>query len=331
MPKESIFDRYYANPEFEDRLEQYEGEGIDVIIPVINTNELWERNLYTFYREIPINRLLIGDGGCTDDTIEIVEHFPRVEVIDQSEYETQGYCIKELIEHVETEIFVYLHADVFLPEGWFDEMYQYKDELDWYECYRRHTVLADYPNEQQNEATRAYSGSQMGRKETFDKFIDDIDDDFLQRNEDIVFAELIEERGEYDRIDDTFHYHQVMERQNPESSFGKDEPQITSVSIEKESAPEWEQKVAEMQWKGIIRYTSPKPYLTNTVERSIVQLMKTGDFEEDEFISLVREESPVWEDHIDIRKLYIRSKVETSIRKIKEGFWNTAKQIYREL
>ena len=41
------------------------------------------------------------------------------------------------------------------------------------------------------KSERALSGSQMGRKKAFDKIIPIIEDDFLQRNEDIILAELI--------------------------------------------------------------------------------------------------------------------------------------------
>ena len=30
-------------------------------------------SLYSFYREIPINRLIIGDVGSTDDSLEILK------------------------------------------------------------------------------------------------------------------------------------------------------------------------------------------------------------------------------------------------------------------
>ena len=117
MDDKSIFERFYSEESFADRFIEKEEEGVDVIIPLLNTSELWKNNLYSFYREIPINRLLIGDGGCTDDSIAIVKEFPRVEILDQRNYYSQGYCERELIEHVETEWFIYLHADVYLPES----------------------------------------------------------------------------------------------------------------------------------------------------------------------------------------------------------------------
>ena len=64
MP-DSIFARYYAIQEFVDRFLQRPEGAIDVIIPVLNTNELWEKNLIAIYREIPVKRLIIGNAGCT--------------------------------------------------------------------------------------------------------------------------------------------------------------------------------------------------------------------------------------------------------------------------
>lgn len=73
----SIFREYYTEQPFVDRYLEHPERGIDVIIPVIHTNELWEANLFSFYREIPIHTLLIGDGGCIDDSIAIAQRFPQ--------------------------------------------------------------------------------------------------------------------------------------------------------------------------------------------------------------------------------------------------------------
>ena len=122
--KKSVFHQYYDIPKvlFDRKVENNE-DGIDVIIPLINTNELFHRNLFNFYKTIPINNLIIGDGGCTDDSIEIANKFPRVKIINQVGYVSQGYAIKELIESISTEFFIYLHADVFLPDNWYNEMF----------------------------------------------------------------------------------------------------------------------------------------------------------------------------------------------------------------
>src|SRR5262249_26955950 len=152
--------------EFVDRYSRGADRAVDVIIPILHTNELWRANLLSTYREIPVNRLLLGDGGCVDDTIEIVQAFPRVHVFDHRSFKSLGFSIRRLIEEVETDWFVYLHSDVFLPDGWFDAMCEGQDKYDWFECGQNITVFVEYMPPTL-DAERAYSGSQMGRKSAF--------------------------------------------------------------------------------------------------------------------------------------------------------------------
>ena len=72
----SIFSRYFGAEPFADRFATDSARAVDVIIPIVHTNELWRSNLTSIYREIPVNRLLIGDGGCIDDSLEIARRFP---------------------------------------------------------------------------------------------------------------------------------------------------------------------------------------------------------------------------------------------------------------
>jgi len=302
MPKKSIFETYYIREEFVDRKVSTEEAGVDVIIPLINTNELWKSNLYSFYREIPINRLLIGDGGCTDNSIEIVKKFPRVEVVDCSKYVSLGYCVKKLMELVETEWFVYLHADVYLPERWYDEMVKHQGRYDWFECYRKVTPLLELWSEEQHKAERAYSGSQMGRIAAFRDVLPEIDDDYLQRNEDIIFMELIQEKGfNYARVNNTFHYHQVMNRE------GEMEPKYKHFSIGKEKDEEWGIRMGTMYVKGIIKYLGPKPYLVAEVNWSIGRLLTNKALDWASFKHWVRDTNPIWLRHIS-KKQYLALK-----------------------
>ena len=288
----SIFSEYFKEKKLEDRfvINKEKEKGVDVIIPIINTNELWETNLYNFYKSIPINRLLIGNGGCTDESIDIVEKFPRVEVFDHSEYKSQGYSISNLMKAVETDYFIYLHADVYLPPGWFDQMYKHRNEFEWFECYRHFTVMIEYTNHVQNNHERSYSGSQFGSKEAFHKFVDKIDDDFLQRNEDIIFSELIiANGGKYGRVSDTFHYHQMLNKR------GEKEPKLSEVTFKKESDPVWEKRIFNMQAKGIIKYLQPnKSYLVYNVNMSLGILDDLGDLDWKEFKAWVKEENSIW-------------------------------------
>lgn len=289
MTEDSIFQKYFVIPNvLEDMFLDNKGvDGVDVIIPIINTNELFERNLYSFYKEIPIKNLLIGDGGCTDESINILKKFPRVKIIDHSKMISQGGSILDLIKHVTTENFIYLHADVFLPEGWFNKMKIKLVDYDWFECPQKLTTMIEFWNV---KAERSYSGAQMGKRLFFDKIISIVEDDYLQRNEDIILAELVENNGgKYGKNEDVFHYHQVMNRR------GESEPKFKKVIIEKKSDFDWESRIYTMQYKGIIKYLNPnKKYLIEEVNNSLIILNDLNVLDIDELKKWVKDTNPKW-------------------------------------
>lgn len=313
MTNESIFERYYIKEEFIDRMKKKNEEGVDVIIPIFNTNELFEKNLFSIYREIPVNRLLIGDGGCTDDSLKILAKFPRIEIIDQTHNRTLGYCIVELISNVETEWFVYLHSDVYLPENWYDVMKKYNNQYDWYECDRSSTILVEY-KEDLRKSKRAYSGSQMGRKEAFNKIISKIEDDYLYRNEDIVIHELLLTEGfKYGRVFDTFHYHQIMNKK------GEKEPKLKKVLIERFHDKKWEIDTYLKQVKGIIKYIQPKPYLLRAVQAPLRILQQYNAINIKEFKSWVERTNKNWLPYVNLKDsffLWMLKKTRILINKI---------------
>lgn len=290
----SIFRRFYSDEPFVDRYEQEPESAVDVIIPVMHTNELWYKNLISIYREIPVNRLLLGDAGCIDQTIPIAREFPRVEIFDHRNYVSLGYSIRKLIEEVETEWFVYLHSDVYLPEGWFDNMKNYQSIYDWFECPQHITALIDFPHSALNYPDwRAYSGSQMGRTKAFQQVLPKIDDDYLYRNEDIIYAKLIEKHGfRYGKVDDTFYYHQVM----PKKSVWKRKIRCLDFQVER-SKPE-EIREYNMQARGIIKYLDPQPELIPTVLDCVNRLVIMGETTWPDFEQWVKETNPDWVPHL---------------------------------
>jgi len=323
--EKSIFARYYSKERFIDRFKKETKDSVDVIIPIMNTNELWKINLYSFYREIPINRLIIGDGGCTDDSIKIARRFPRIKVIKQARRKSLGYCIKELIKNVKTGWFVYLHADVYLPSGWFDAMKKYQGKYDWYECCRKMTTMVELWHDAQNKGKRPLSGSQMGRTAAFKEILPIIDDDYLQRNEDLIFAGLIKNKGfKYARIHDTFHYHQIMNKR------GQLEPKFSRVLIEKEQDNAWVGKMKDMEARAIVKYLDPNPFLVQTLNLELFKVKEAGRLNWDEFKRWVKKTNPVWLEHIRIgtlgqRLIHLEQKLMHSGIKIYRLFKNGKK------
>ena len=286
---------------------------VDVIIPVKNTKDNWENCLDSFYREIPINRLLIGDGGCTDNTIEIVRKYPRVRVLDQSKFKTLGYRIKCLIKEVETEWFVYLHSDVSLPTGWYDEMCKYRKQWDWFECRRVAVYHFEEELKDQFESHRAYSGSQMGRREAFTNIIKDIEDDYVYRMEDLLLQERIEDAGyKYGKVPTIFHYHHARKVR------GEYEPQLR-FRVSRSSTKDWEIYVAEGMIKGIIKYMSPeKRANVVTVNKNVEKLMNLGVWNREEWKKWVRQVNLSWEEKIHFKPSF-KFKLKLLIKRVHLG------------
>lgn len=300
MTTESIFQRYYRSETFEDRFARDPAGAIDVIIPVIHTNELWEKNLISIYREVPVNRVLISDGGCKDDSIKIVSRFPRVTVLDHKEYKSLGFCLRKLIEAVETDWFIYVHSDVYLPAGWFDAMRAHQPTYDWFGCPQRITVQVEYPNvDKLFDEVRPYAGSQMGRRAAFIDNIKKIDDDFVYRQEDYVMASMVPEER-HGRIEDTFHYHQVMHKDSPWAR------KLKRVAVQVEWSREEEIRASTMQLKGIVKYLVPSRNLVLEAELHIQRLIDLGAITMAELIDWIGKTNPAWLPHIKPWRLRMR-------------------------
>lgn len=284
----SIFQEYYSKQEFVDKYIQDPTDAIDVIIPVYHTNELWRANLISIFREIPVKRLLISDGGVIDDSIDIVKEFPRVEVFNHRHFKSLGKCIAELIKEVSADWFAYLHSDVYLPPGWFENMIKHKGDYDWYGCPMDITVMVNY---KVRLATRPYAGSQIGRKEAFVKGINRVDDDYVYRQEDFVFNKIVEDAGyKTGKIENTFHYHQVMYR----ASKGFD-IKVKSVHVDVNRSEAERKRANETQIKGIVKYLDPiEPYIINDFKVHFREMVREEELNYFEFRKWVKYTNIRW-------------------------------------
>jgi hypothetical protein len=286
----SIFSEYYKDQPLVDRFETDRAHAVDVIIPIIHTNEMWRANLLSIYREVPVNRLILGDGGCIDDSLDVARKFPRVEVLNQRHFTSLGFSIRHLIEAVKTEWFVYLHSDVYLPPGWFNSMSAHRDDYDWFECNQRITVMADYPLDT-TRVDRSYSGSQMGRKAAFERVTPLIDDDFLYRNEDIIIAKLLQRTGgRYGKVGDTHHFHQIMYKPS------RWHRAVKRVAIELELGRDEEIRANRTYAQGIIKYLDPAEVAADreSVRMAIDRLIELEDTSNEEFLAWVSATNPKW-------------------------------------
>jgi hypothetical protein len=225
---------------------------IDVIIPVLHSNDLWRENLISFYREIPINHLIIGDAGCIDDTISIVEKFPRVQIVDHTEISTLGASIADLISRVSTRKFAYLQSDVYLPQGWFGAMESKGQEFAWVGSPMQVVTMLDYTVDYSGR--RPLAGAQLGETAVFDELNEFISDDYVYRQEDFVLEEYVRQRGfATGNSLDTFHFHQVMRRKTNGMQM-----KVESISIKLAESNSEKLRVSNTQLYGLIKYCDPK-------------------------------------------------------------------------
>ena len=296
----SIFEQYYTKADFVDRYAGDPHHAVDVVIPVYHTNELWRANLLSIYREIPVRRLLISDGGCVDNSIDVVREFPRVEVFDHRSAKTLGICIAELIKQVTADWFVYLHSDVYLPEGWFDQMVKHQGQYDWFGCPMNITVMVNY---RLDCPDRPYAGSQMGRRAAFFPSLNRLEDDFVYRQEDFVFKQIVEDNGfKEGKIEDTFHYHQVMFRQSKGFDLN-----VQAVNVICKTDEAEKKRATVMQLYGLIKYVRPSTlWLINNFSESAFSALDNGYLSFDEIDTFIGRTNPEWKSYFNRRIVWKR-------------------------
>lgn len=312
----------FSQTPFEDRFSKNADRAVDVIIPIIHTNEMWDANLRSIYREIPVKRLLISDGGCIDDSLDVLKKYPRVEIFDHKKYVSLGYCLKKLMEEVKTERFIYLHSDVYLPEGWFDQMWQSGSQYDWCESKHINTFLLDIPADY-SKYNRALSGGQIGKTASFAKVLPKIDDDYLYRNEDIIFAELIKETGAKYGRSEALLYHEIM---NKRSQWRRT---IMKLDISVDKSREEEIREYDMQARGLIKYLPPNDQSKPGTLASIQKLIELNHLDLEKFKEWVKTTpyGDQWLKVIDSKSYSLRVEAHMLLIRLSETYRQIKKMI----
>ncbi|MEM2025920.1 MAG: glycosyltransferase family 2 protein [Desulfurococcaceae archaeon] len=81
----------------------------------------------SIYDNVPVNKLIVVDGGSTDGTVEYLERMPSAVVIDDSNG-NRATVRQKGIETVETEFHVHVDSDVILCEGWFEKALRHVED-----------------------------------------------------------------------------------------------------------------------------------------------------------------------------------------------------------
>jgi len=265
--------------QFIDRTDvQSQIESIDVVMATLDSENFLEKSLYSVYREIPVRRLIVCDGGSNDSTIEILKKFPRVEIFIKPEIRSGGKVVEFLLSKVETDWYAFIDSDIFLDKGWYENMKKYQNNYDVIENSK--TILAyhfyrEFP-EKIKKNSRPSHFCHLVKKEATQNY--HCEDDDMFRFTDYLFLQSIEKSGyKYGKIDTTEHIHNETERIPYESDFDKNFMKVVMKDPERIILNE--QKNKEMMVKNakaIVKYLDSE-YLPVKMNQGIDSLIKLLD------------------------------------------------------
>ena len=293
-------------------------DGVDVIIPLLHSTDLWVENLKSFYREIPIKSLLVGDAGAIDGSPAALSAFPRVKLLDHTGLKTLGKSLADLISRVDTERFIYLQSDVYLPTGWYDAMSQDSGSFDWFGCPMHVVVMMDYPLDY--SGNRPLVGAQMGRTDAFTGIDEFVDDDFVYRNEEFILDQYVRNRGgRSGSTHGTYHFHQVTRRRT--LGFEMD---VTDVSMTLTPQPSEQERVIRTQAYGLVKYCSPTDDQTVAATiGALNNLAASATVDREEMVNFAVQHNPAWIPYVQQAfslRMSARRRIGAAVRAIYERF-----------
>lgn len=254
-------------------------------------------NIKSWFKELPIRKLYFGcsnpDESYHKPLKEFLSQYKEVEYVDQRGMKTLGMCIADLMKRCTTEWFIYLHNDVFLTRHIFLVMEaEIDDDIGIIESDRvQYTAKTPklppnhYPYYYFRE--RAFSGFQLIRKKAIESILNKIEDDFVYRNEDIIFENTVKNAGYKYLKSFAMHIHTCSKVTQQWTPQGK-------VLI-----PRKARAIAfDMQIKGIVKYCTPDLVTIKAWKAAFGVCRQVNQTKLSEFLKFVREINPIWEDAI---------------------------------
>lgn len=240
------------------RIEEPELEPVDAIMLTLDAEKYLEKTLDATYREVPINKFFVLDGGSKDGTIEILKRYPRMEIHVRPDIRTTGKGFELLLSMATTAWVVFVDCGKVPAEGWYDEMIKYKNKYDFFGSKR----IIHYEFEVEDPTTtdmkkRPLGGPWVIRLESLKEY--HADDDYAWRMVDRLIRQVVEKSGyKYGGVTTTHHTCYISD----EEKYGSDEEKrgmrlvFTVPEIEILNQKNWEKRL-ENERKGIIKYLDP--------------------------------------------------------------------------
>ncbi len=102
---------------------------VDIIIRTRNSSEFLKQCLDSIFAEIPVRKVIIIDGGSTDETIKIASQYQEVEIYVKPELNL-GQATQFGFNVAKADWVAVIDSDIVLKRGWFKEMSKYMDKAD---------------------------------------------------------------------------------------------------------------------------------------------------------------------------------------------------------
>ncbi len=103
---------------------------VDVVLITMNSERMLEKCLNSVYSNVPVNKLIVVDGGSTDQTLQILQDFNtiyhNIQIIPDKG--NRATARQKGIENVTAEWFIFVDSDVVLCKDWYKKAVQYQDK-----------------------------------------------------------------------------------------------------------------------------------------------------------------------------------------------------------
>jgi glycosyltransferase involved in cell wall biosynthesis len=203
------------------RVREPDREPVDVLMLTLDAEPYLERCLDSVYKEIPVGKLIVVDGGSKDRTIDILNNYPRIEIHVRPDIRTTGKGCEFLLGSATTPWIVFMDADIELPEGWYDEMVRYRHKYDFFGCKRiMHYEFYRIDQTSLDMNKRPLGAPWLARLESLKNY--HVDDDYMWRATDMLVRQVIEKDGyKFGKVSTTYHYHHTTDKPMYESDERK--------------------------------------------------------------------------------------------------------------
>jgi glycosyltransferase involved in cell wall biosynthesis len=160
---------------------------VDVIINTMNSASTLRQCLESVVREIPLNKIIVVDGGSTDESVDIAKEFDCDVYVrpDLNLGRSRLFAFRKAT----TSWFCQIDSDEALHEGWWKEVSEYtnRPEVGAVEVGRVNYYKIPFPPNKR----RAMFGQNLIRR----SIVDQVSDMDVKVNEDELFRRFVEIRG----------------------------------------------------------------------------------------------------------------------------------------